>query len=92
LQGVQFGASFQAGITPKLSLLSELYFIMKGGKLTENKLLNISQTKLRLYTIGFPVLARFDFGKLYINAGASVAYILSGTWKIDDASKTLRPH
>ncbi len=89
LQGVQFGASFQAGITPKLSLVSELYFITKGGKLTENKLLNISKTTLRLYTIEVPVLARFDFGKVYINAGPSVAYTLSGTRKIDDISKAL---
>ncbi len=89
IQGVQIGASFQAGITPKLSLVSELYFIMKGGKLTENKLQNIRQAKLRLYTIEFPVLARFDIGKVYLNAGPSIAYNLSGTREIDNASKAL---
>ena len=89
LHGVQFGASFQAGITPKFSLVSELYFIMKGGKLTENILQKINQTKLRLYTIEFPLLARFDLGKVYINAGPSVAYTLWGTRKIGDVSQAL---
>ncbi|MEJ7913334.1 MAG: porin family protein [Chitinophagaceae bacterium] len=89
LPGVQVGASFQAGITPALSLVPELYFITKGGRLTENKSLNISQTKLRLYTVEFPVLARVDIGKVYLNAGPSIAYNLSGTSKIDDVSKAL---
>lgn len=30
--GAQVGVAFQAGITPKFSLASELYFIMKGGE------------------------------------------------------------
>ena len=34
--GAQVGVSFQAGITPKVSLVSELYFIMKGGQLDAN--------------------------------------------------------
>ncbi len=62
---------------------------MKGGKLQENKLQNINKTTIRLYTIEFPVLARFDFGRLYMNAGPSIAYNFSGTMKIDDVSKAL---
>src|SRR5687768_1520047 len=31
--GIQAGISFQAGITPAFSLVSELYYLRKGGKL-----------------------------------------------------------
>ena len=89
LQGVQIGASFQAGITSKFSLVSELYFITKGGRLKEDKSAGIANTTLRLYTIELPVLARFDLGKLYLDAGPSISYNLSGTRKIEDISKTL---
>ena len=89
VRGVQIGASFQAGITPKLSLVSEMYFIMKGGSLKEDKSAGINKTTLRSYTMELPVLARFDFGKVYMNAGPSIAYTLSGTRKIDDVSKSL---
>src|SRR4051812_27556614 len=34
--GAQVGVSFQAGITPAFSLVAELYFSMKGGKLKAN--------------------------------------------------------
>ena len=87
--GAQVGVSFQAGITPKLSLVSELYFIMKGGELKVNNPLTPSKSTLRLYTLEFPVLARFHFGKVYLNAGPSIAYNLYGTSKSGDLSKTL---
>ena len=87
--GVQVGASIQAGITPRFSLVSELYFIMKGGKLMENKLQNFNKTTLRFYTIESPVLARFNLCKFYVNAGPSIAYNLGGTRRIDDISKAL---
>lgn len=87
--GAQVGVSLQAGITQRLSLVSELYFIMKGGKLEANKLLSINKTTIRLYTIEAPVLARFNFGKLYVNAGPSIAYSIGGTMKIEDVSKCL---
>jgi len=84
--GAQVGVSFQAGITPKFSLVSELYFIMKGGALKAGNPLTANKTTLRLYTVELPVLARFICGKFYMNAGPSIAYNFSGTRKIDDLS------
>lgn len=84
--GAQVGVSFQAGITPKFSLVSELYFIMKGGTLKADNPLTANKTTLRLYTLELPVLARLNCGKFYMNAGPSIAYNLSGTRKIDDLS------
>ena len=87
--GIQAGASFQAGITPVFSLVSELYFMRKGGKLKANNPLTNDETSLRLNTIELPILARFHFGKFYVNAGPSVAYNLSGNKKIEDVSTKL---
>ncbi len=89
LNGIHAGASFQAGITPAFSLVSELYFIRKGGKLKANNPLNTSESTLRLNTLELPVLARFHVGRFYMNAGPSLAYHLSGTRKIDDKSAKL---
>lgn len=89
IKGVQIGASYQAVITPKFSLVSELYFMMKGGKLKADNPLTIQKSTLRLYTIESPLLARFSFGKVYLNAGPSIAYNLFGTRKIGDESKAL---
>jgi hypothetical protein len=86
IHGLQIGASFQADITKNFSIVSELYFMMKGGKLKENNPLTIQQSTLRFYTIESPLLARFNFGKVYINAGPSIAYNLFGTKKIGDES------
>ena len=72
--GIQAGASFQAGITPGFSLVSELYFMRKGGKLKDNNPLTTNESSLHLNTIELPVLARFHFGKFYVNAGPSIAY------------------
>ena len=84
--GVQVGASFQAGITSKLSVVSEFYFMMKGGELKANNPLSPYKTTLRLYTLELPVLARFNLGKFYVNAGPSIAYSLNGTKKINEES------
>jgi hypothetical protein len=89
LNGIHAGASFQAGITPAFSLVSELYFIRKGGKLKANNPLNTSESTLRLNTLELPVLARFHVGRFYMNAGPSLAYHLIGTRKIDDKSAKL---
>jgi hypothetical protein len=86
--GAQVGLSFQAGVTPKFSMVSELYFIMKGGELKENNPLMAGST-LRLYTLELPVLARFHFGKYYLNAGPSIAYNMSGTRKAEGVSSAL---
>ena len=87
--GIQAGVSFQAGITPGFSLVSELYFMRKGGKLKANNPLTNSESRLHLNTLELPVLARFHFHKFYLNAGPSIAYTLSGDWKIDDKSTKL---
>jgi len=87
--GIQAGASFQAGITPGFSLVSELYFMRKGGKLKANNPLTNNESTIRLNTIELPVLARFHFGRYYMNAGPSIAYNLSGSRKIEDVSTKL---
>ena len=61
----------------------------KGGKLKTNNPLTRSQSSLRLNTLELPVLARFHFGKFYMNAGPSIAYTLSGTRKIENLSTKL---
>lgn len=85
--GAQVGVAFQAGITPKFSLASELYFIMKGGELKANNPLTISKSTLRFYTLEFPVMARYQIGKFYVNAGPSIAYTLYGTRKMEGSTK-----
>jgi hypothetical protein len=87
--GIQAGASFQAGITPGFSLVTELYFMRKGGKLKINNPLTTSESTLHLNTLELPVLARFHLGKLYVNAGPSIAYAFSGDWKVNDKSTKL---
>ncbi len=87
--GAQVGVSFQAGITPKVSLVSELYFIMKGGALNANNPLTDGKTTLRFYALELPVLARFNIGKFYANAGPALAYNFYGTRKIEGSTTAL---
>lgn len=89
VNGLQIGATFQAGLNSNISLVSEFYFIMKGGKLKENLLEGINKTRLRFYTLELPLLVRYDLGKVYFNTGPSIAYNLSGTKQIDDISRSL---
>jgi hypothetical protein len=92
VKGLQAGLSFQAGITPRFSLVSELYFMKKGGTLIANNPLSASETTLRLNTVELPVLARVHLGRFYLNAGPSFAYTLSGNMKIDNQSTKLSFH
>ena len=87
--GIQAGVSFQAGITPGFSLVAELYYIRKGGQLKADNLLTINESTLHLNTLELPVLARFNIGKFYMNAGPSIAYNFSGNRKINDQSTKL---
>jgi hypothetical protein len=87
--GAQVGVSFQAGITPRLSLVSELYFFMKGGELKANNPLTAYNTNIRLYTLELPVLARFHLGKFHVNAGPSIAYNMYGSQKIENVTSDL---
>ena len=45
----------------------------KGGKLKANNPLTTSESTLHLNTLELPVLARFHFGKFYVNAGPSIS-------------------
>ncbi|MEI9912085.1 MAG: porin family protein [Bacteroidota bacterium] len=87
--GIQAGTSFQAGITPGFSIVSELYFMRKGGRLKANNPLTTNESRLRLNTAELPVMARFHVGKFYINAGPSIAYNFSGNREIDHQSTKL---
>ncbi len=87
--GAQVGVSFQAGITPRVSLVSELYFFMKGGELKANNPLTTFNTNIRLYTLELPVLARVHFGKFHLNAGPSIAYNIYGSQKIENLTSDL---
>ncbi len=87
--GIQAGLSFQAGVTRMFSLVSELYYMRKGGSLKDNNSLTTDQSTLRIHTIEMPVMARLHLGKFYVNAGPSIAYNISGTWKINDHSTKL---
>ena len=90
INGLQIGASFQNDFTTKFSLVSELYFMMKGNKLKADNPLTTQQSTLRFYTIESPLLARFNLGKVYLNAGPSIAYNLFATRKIgDESSKSI---
>ena len=89
VKGIQAGASFEAGVTRAFSLVSELYFIRKGGELKPNNPLTTSKSILRLNTLELPVLARFHVGKFYMNAGPSIGYNLSGNREINDKSSKL---
>lgn len=88
-RGIQAGIAFQAGITPGFSVVPELYFMRKGGILKVNNPFTNSESTLRFNTIELPLLARFHFGKLYFNAGPSVAYNISGKQKMNDQSVKL---
>jgi hypothetical protein len=87
--GAQVGVSFQAGVTPRFSLVSELYFIMKGGVLNASNPLTVNKSTLRFYALELPVMARFHVGKFYVNAGPSIAYNVYGTRKTEGSSASL---
>lgn len=85
----QVGVSFQAGITSHFSIVSEIYFIMKGGKMESNNPLTADKSILRFYTTESPLLARYHFGKFFVNAGPSLAYNIAGKIKSDESSSSL---
>ncbi|MDB5276589.1 MAG: PorT family protein [Ferruginibacter sp.] len=87
--GIQAGVSFQAGITPAFSIVPELYYMRKGGKLKANNPITTNESSLRLNTLELPLLARLHMGRFYMNAGPSVAYNLSGKNTMGDLSTKL---
>jgi hypothetical protein len=88
-KGIQAGVSVQVGITQRFSLVSELYFMRKGGKLNENNPLTSGVYNLRLNTLELPILARLHMGKFYVNAGPSIAYNLGGKYTIGEVSNKI---
>lgn len=77
LTGLQVGASYQVGLTRSFSIVPELYFALRGGKLDENAITKKSST-VKLYTLETPVLARWQIRNWYVNAGPYAAYALGG--------------
>ena len=89
ITGIQAGVSVQVGIASNFSLLSEFYYMRKGGKLTANNPLTTRQTTYRFNTLELPVLARVHIGRMHLNAGPSIAYNISGTEKTENESKSM---
>jgi hypothetical protein len=84
LTGLQVGASYQVGLTRSFSIVPEVYFALRGGKLDENAITRESST-VKLYTLEAPVLARWQIRNWYVNAGPYAAYALGGRIKTRDA-------
>jgi hypothetical protein len=87
--GLQAGVSVQAVISSNLSVLSEFYYIRKGGKLQVNNPRTSTQVAYRFNSLELPVLARVHLGRIHVNAGPSVAYNLSGSEKTEHQSKSM---
>ncbi len=85
-RGLQAGVSYQIGITPKFSIVPELYYAMKGGTLASKNPITINKSTLRLNTLELPVLARVHFNQFHINAGPYVAYTLSARLKTEGSA------
>jgi hypothetical protein len=88
-RGLQIGATFQAGITSRISVVSEFYYIRKGGQINAANSPTGSITTLRFETLEVPVLARVHFGKFHVNAGPSITYNLSGKFKSEGSSTSV---
>ena len=88
IMGLQLGASFQAGISGKFSVVPEFYFMEKGGTLKDGNPLTSYKSKIRFNTLEMPVLACIHVGRVYINSGPYVAYNLSGRLKTEDLEKS----
>ncbi|MEQ8688587.1 MAG: porin family protein [Imperialibacter sp.] len=86
VMSLQAGLAFQGGISSHFSVVSELYYLVKGGQLGTYNPLTTENGTLRLHSVEAPVLARVYFGKFHVNAGPSVAYNLGGKVKADDKS------
>lgn len=84
-RGFQAGFSYQAGITQRFSVVSEIYFAMKGGTLKENNPLTGAKSTLRVNSLEMPLLARLHINKLYLNAGPYTSYNVGGSLKVDDS-------
>ncbi|MEJ7828999.1 MAG: porin family protein, partial [Segetibacter sp.] len=82
--GLQAGVSVQTVFSSNFSVLSEFYYIRKGGKLKVNNPLTSDAVAYRFNSLELPVLARVHLGRVHVNAGPSIAYNLSGSEKTED--------
>ena len=82
-RGIMAGVTFQAGITPAFSVVTETYFVMKGATLKTENPLTVNKSTLRLYNAEIPLLARVHINHLYINAGPYVSYSFGGRIKTE---------
>jgi hypothetical protein len=88
-RGLQIGATFQAGLTSRISIVSEFYYLRKGGQIDAATSPTGSNTMLRFHTLELPVLARIHFGRFHANAGPSLSYNLSGKLKSEGSSTSM---
>lgn len=86
-RGLQAGTSVQLGITSRVSVLGEFFFLVKGGAVAGEPI--VEKTTVRFHTLELPVLARVHLGQFYLNAGPSLAYNLSGKIKTEESSTRL---
>lgn len=77
LRGLQAGLSWQAGITKQFSIVTEAYFMRKGGQLKSGNPLDRVGSTLKLNTIEVPVLARVHAGRFYFSTGPYANFIFS---------------
>lgn len=89
-RGFQAGISYQAGITPIFSIVPELYFAMKGGILQKSNPLTGGKSTLRINSLELPVLARFHYKKLYLNAGPYAGYNVGGRLKVEESANSVK--
>ena len=82
--GLQAGVSVQTVISSGFSVLSEFYYIRKGGKLKANNLLTSTEVAYRFNSLELPVLVRVHLGRVHVNAGPAIAYNLSGSEKTEE--------
>ena len=70
------------------ALYLNFIFIMKGGQLKTNNPLTSAGALFGLYPWNCPILARYHFGRYYVNAGPSIAYQVYGTKRTEDITTT----
>jgi hypothetical protein len=78
VRGFQAGLSWQANVSKNFSIVTEAYYMKKGGTLTAGNPLNGVKSTLKINTVELPVLARLHAGRFYFNAGPYANYIMSG--------------
>ena len=81
--GYQVGITYQLPVNSWLSVVPEVQYSMERIRLYQFNLItsNFSfraETRMRLSYLNVPVLARATFGRLYVEAGPQVGFLLGG--------------